>query len=117
MGKVGNPRNHAIVIEASGLDGLIKALRKSGYATIGPKARDGAVVLEEIASADELPLGLVDDQQPGAYRLSKAKKPAYFDFTHGAQTWKRYLFPAKEKLWTAQKTAKGFEVQTEVDAS
>ena len=108
--------SQARVVEATRLDSLIKALRKSGYKTIGPKARDGAVVLEEIASADELPLGLVDDQKPGAYRLSKAKKPAYFDFTHGAQTWKRYLFPPKEKLWSAQKTAAGFEVQAELDA-
>jgi len=108
--------SQARVIEATRLDSLVKALRKSGYTTIGPKARDGAVVLEKFSSADELPLGLVDDQQPGAYRLSKAKKPAYFDFTHGAQTWKRYLFPPKEKLWTAQKTAAGFEVQAEVDA-
>ena len=108
--------SQALVIEADRLDSLIKALRKSGYKTIGPKARDGAVVLEEISGADELPLGLVDDQQPGAYRLSKAKKPAYFDFTHGAQTWKRYLFPPKEKLWTAQKTDNGFVVETEVNA-
>jgi len=108
--------SQALVIEADRLDSLIKALRKSGYKTIGPKARDGAVVLEEISGADELPIGLVDDQQPGAYRLSKAKKPAYFDFTHGSQTWKRYLFPPKEKLWTAQKTDNGFVVEAEVDA-
>jgi len=108
--------SQACVIEASRLDSLIKALRKSGYKTIGAKTRDGAVVLEEISSADEMPLGVVDNQKPGAYRLSNAKKPAYFDFTHGAQTWKRYLFPPKEKLWTAQKTDNGFEVQGEVDA-
>ena len=108
--------SQALVIEADRLDSLIKALRKSGYKTIGPKARDGAVVLEEISGADELPIGLVDDQQPGAYRLSKAKKPAYFDFTHGSQTWKRYLFLPKEKLWTAQKTDNGFVVEAEVDA-
>jgi len=106
----------AVVVKSDRLDSLIKALRKGGYKTIGPKAQDGAVVLEEITSARELPLGLVDDQQPGSYRLSKAKKPAYFDFTHGSQTWKRYLFPPKEKLWTAVKAAKGFEVQSEVDA-
>ena len=108
--------SQALVIEAGGLDSLIKALRKSGYKALGPKARDGAVVLEEISGADELPLGLVDDQQPGAYRLSKSKNPAYFDFTHGAQTWKRYLFPPKEKLWTAQKTDNGFVVETDVNA-
>lgn len=105
------------VIEArAGLNALLKLLRRDGYQTIGPKARDGAVVLEDISTADELPLGLVDDQQPGSYRLSKAKTPAYFDFTHGAQSWKRYLFPAKEKLWSAQKTAKGFDVQSAIDA-
>jgi len=106
----------SVVIKASQLDGLIKALRRSGYQTIGPKAQDGAIVLEPIFGADDLPLGLVDNQKPGAYRLSKAKKPAYFDFTHGAQTWKRYLFPPQEKLWTAVKTDAGFEVRSDVDA-
>lgn len=108
--------SQARVIDANRLDSLIKSLRKSGYKTIGPKARDGAVVLEEVSAADDLPLGLVDDQKPGEYRLTNAKKPAYFDFTHGSHTWKRYLFPPKEKLWTAHKSDHGFEVQSEVDA-
>lgn len=105
-----------VVMAADGLDGLIKALKRSGYAAIGPKAQDGAIVLEPISGAADLPLGLVDDQEPGNYRLSNAKKPAYFDFTHGPQSWKRYLFPAKEKLWTAVKTKSGFDVQSEIDA-
>lgn len=106
----------AIVIQAAQLDDLLKVLQKDGYVTIAPTARDGSVVLEEISSSAQLPLGLVDDQQPGAYRLSKAKKPAYFDFTHGAQSWKRFLFPAKEKLWSAHKTDAGFKVDAPVDA-
>lgn len=104
------------VMPAARLDALLKALRHDGYLTIGPKAQDGAVVLDEIAGAAQLPLGLIDDQEAGAYRLTKAKTPAYFDFTHGAQSWKRYLFPPKEKLWTALKTATGFQVQAPVDA-
>jgi len=106
-------QSQAVVIAATQLDNLIKALRRSGYTTIGPRVQDGAVVLEPISGADELPFGLVDEQNPGAYRLTKADKPAYFDFTHGAQAWKRYLFPSKEKLWTAIKTKTGFEVQAQ----
>jgi ferredoxin len=121
MAKVGDRVQAAVgsvaVIDAGeGLDALLKVLQRGGYRTIGPKVRDGAVVLEDVSRADELPLGLIDDQQPGQYRLSQAKTPAYFDFTHGAQSWKRYLFPPKEKLWSAQKTNKGFDVQNDIDA-
>lgn len=106
----------AAVIPAAGLDGLIKALRRRGYQTVGPRARDGAIVLEDVMSADELPFGLVDEQDGGAYRLAQAKKPAYFDFTHGAASWKRYLFPPKEKLWTAHKSAQGFHMEAGPEA-
>jgi formate hydrogenlyase subunit 6/NADH:ubiquinone oxidoreductase subunit I len=116
MAKVKNAKAASFVIQADALDGLLKLLHLDGYQTIGPKVRDGAVVLEPITAAVELPLGLIDDQSPGSYRLSKAKVPAYFDFTHGAQSWKRYLFPAKEKLWSATKTANGFDVHADVQA-
>lgn len=116
MAKADGGSSTALVIAVDQLDVLIKALRRSGYKTIGPKVQDGAIVLEPVSGADDLPFGLVDDQQPGSYRLNKAKKPAYFDFTHGSQTWKRYLFPPKEKLWTAVKTDKGFEVHADVEA-
>ena len=116
MGKKSNATAVAVVIEAGVLDTLIKTLRRSGYQTIGPKVQDAAIVLDTIKGADELPLGMVDDQQPASYRLSKAKKPAYFDFTHGAGIWKRYLLPPKEKLWTASKTDVGFEVHPDTDA-
>jgi len=116
MGKKSNATAVAVVIEAGVLDTLIKTLRRSGYQTIGPKVQDAAIVLDTIKGADELPLGMVDDQQPASYRLSKAKKPAYFDFTHGAGIWKRYLLPPKEKLWTASKTDVGFDVHPDTDA-
>lgn len=110
-------KSGAVLLSATdGLNALLATLRRSHYRTVGPKVRDGSVVLEDIETADALPLGWVDDQEAGTYRLTKASTPAYFDFTHGAQSWKRYLFPAKEKLWSVQKTNTGLVVDDEVDA-
>lgn len=114
-------KNAPVLLSATvGLNSLIAVLRHAGYRTVGPAARDGAVVLQDISDANDLPLGLLDDQKPGAYRLSKAKTPAYFDFTHGSQSWKHFLFPPKEKLWSAQKsntkTGGTFAVESTVDA-
>ncbi|MCW8916110.1 MAG: 4Fe-4S dicluster domain-containing protein [Magnetovibrio sp.] len=105
----------SVIIGADQLDRLIKALSGLGYQVIGPKLEDDAVQLLPLTGADELPLGVVEEQAPGTYRLKPAKTPAYFDFTHGAHTWKQYLFPPKEKLWSASKTPKGLVIDDSMD--
>ncbi len=42
-------------LERADLDRLIQAMRADGRQVIGPTVRDGAVILDEIATADELP--------------------------------------------------------------
>lgn len=105
------------VIPGEALDTLIKALKRSGRQVIGPKVRDGAVMLDPISGASDLPLGLIETQEPGSYRLEQKKKAGYFDFTHGPETWKRHLFPPREKLWSATQNSrgKGFTITPEDD--
>ena len=67
------------------LEVLISALRERGYIVIGPVARDGAVVYDEIASASELPTGLRDRQAPGAYRLEQTGSSRAFDVVNGPE--------------------------------
>lgn len=105
----------AAVISADSLDDLIQTLRRQRYDVIGPTVADDAIVLAPISGADALPLGWVEDQQPGRYRLKRAKKAGYFDFTHGAQTWKRYLFPPKERLWTATRSKASFTIEHDAE--
>lgn len=45
------------VLDKDGVDALICALADLGRTVIGPTARDGAIVLAEIAGGDELPYG------------------------------------------------------------
>ncbi|MFC1672727.1 4Fe-4S dicluster domain-containing protein [Pseudomonadota bacterium] len=106
------------VIPGEALDTLIKTLKRSGRQVIGPTVRDGAVMLDPIDGASDLPLGLVDSQEPGSYRLEAKKKAGYFDFTHGPETWKRHLFPPREKLWSAARNSrgKGFTITPEIEA-
>jgi len=97
----------SFVIPCAALDTLIKTLKRSGRRVIGPTVRDGAVMLEPIAAAADLPLGQVEIQEPGAYRLESKKTAGYFDFTHGPQTWKHHLFPPRDRLWSVTRGAEG----------
>ncbi len=45
------------VIDAAGLAELVSALIDRGYRVVGPTVSDNAIVLAELESADELPLG------------------------------------------------------------
>ncbi len=105
-----------ILIAAEALGDLIRILQDSGYQVIGPRVRDGAVVYEPVSALKDLPLGLVDYQQPGAYRLEKKRNAGYFSFTLGPHTWKRHLFPPSALLWKATRDTDGFTIKPEADA-
>jgi formate hydrogenlyase subunit 6/NADH:ubiquinone oxidoreductase subunit I len=77
---------------------------------IGPAVQDGAIVLRELASADELPFGWGVELAAGSYRLRRRADGAAFGHAAGPQSWKRFLHPPREKLWSATRTADGFEV-------
>lgn len=45
------------VLDRDGLAALVRVLKRRGRTVIGPTVRDGAIVLEELESADALPYG------------------------------------------------------------
>jgi sulfhydrogenase subunit beta (sulfur reductase) len=98
------------VLARSDFGALLALLKAEGYAVIGPTARDGAVVYEEIESENELPVGLSDEQSGGKYRLVPSGDGALFGYSTPVQGWKAHLFPAKQKLMTAEKAGDGFRV-------
>ena len=73
------------------------------YKLIGPTVRDGAIVYDELQSAADLPIGWMDEQDPGFYRLKRRPDNAYFGYNLGQHSWKRFLFPPREKLYSIQK--------------
>ncbi len=98
-------------LDAAGLQALLDALRARGYRSIGPRVRDQAIVYDDIASVADLPRGWTDDQEGGRYRLARRGDDALFGYAVGPHSWKRFLHPPVQKLWSA--TRVGDEVHVE----
>ena len=97
-------------IDVDGLQALIGALATRGYKVLGPTVRDGAIVYDEIEGVADLPAGWTDGQDAGRYRLERREDDALFGFAHGPQSWKRYLHPPMQTLWTAKKDGEGLKI-------
>lgn len=99
-----------LVIDQEGLNSLIATLRARGYTTIGPVVRDGAIVYEEVQSVADLPQGWTDEQAAGRYSLQRRADHALFGYVVGPHSWKRFLHPPQQRMWSAERTADGFRV-------
>ena len=97
------------VIDLDGLHALVGVLRDRGYCVVGPTRREGAIVYEEIASADELPAGWTEIQEAATYRLERRDDEARFGYPVGPQSWKRWLLPARMRLWQARRDDEGHD--------
>ncbi|MEZ6061341.1 MAG: 4Fe-4S dicluster domain-containing protein [Planctomycetaceae bacterium] len=94
------------------LQSLIAALADDGYQVIGPKIDQNAIVYEEIFSADDLPRGWTDRQEPGNYRLERRNDDGFFGYVVGPHSWKRFLFPPLTTVATADRTENGWTLAT-----
>ncbi|MGI0131883.1 MAG: 4Fe-4S dicluster domain-containing protein [Thermoplasmata archaeon] len=101
------------LLERAEFGAFLGALGSSGYRVIGPTVRDGAIVYGDLREESDLPIGWTDRQEGGTYRLERRDDGALFGYNVGPHSWKKYLFPSHEKLWTARRTATSFEVTPE----
>jgi len=102
------------VIEPAALDTLVSVLAARGFRVLGPSVRDGAIVYDDIASRDDLPIGWTDVQEPGSYRLERRAVEALFGYAVGPHSWKQFLFPPRTRLWQAHRDGnRGFTVEEE----
>jgi sulfhydrogenase subunit beta (sulfur reductase) len=101
------------VITLQGLDELVSALRARGYEVVGPTVRDGAIVYDELESADDLPAGWTDVQEPGRYRLVRRDDEARFGYAVGPHSWKQFLFPPRVSLWRSRRNGDGLDIDAE----
>ena len=90
------PTGSFVRIGKSDLSMVISKLRRLGYRTIGPRLSDGAIIYDDVNSVEDLPIGIVDRQDGGKYRVEQDDKGAYFDYVVGPHSLKGYLFPAHE---------------------
>lgn len=95
------------LLELPDLQRLIESLKADGHVVVGPVVRDGVVVYDEIASVDEMPAGWKDEQGAGSYRLSRRDDAALFAHIPGAQTWKRFLYPPRQRLFQTRRGEDG----------
>jgi sulfhydrogenase subunit beta (sulfur reductase) len=103
------------VLDREGLEALIGDLRRRGYRVVGPTVEDRAIVYTELEDAAALPEGWTDEQDGGTYRLRRRDDAALFGYASGPHSWKRYLFPPRELLWRAERSARSFEVSEPSD--
>jgi sulfhydrogenase subunit beta (sulfur reductase) len=99
------------VLPANGLQALIATLVQRGYTVLGPREQNGAIVYGEVASTQDLPTGWKDRQEAGRYRLEPREDGAFFGFAVGPQSWKSFLHPPAQTLWTAHKSPDGFTIE------
>ncbi|MGB9663788.1 MAG: 4Fe-4S dicluster domain-containing protein [Ignavibacteria bacterium] len=101
------------IIDIHEFDNLIKKLKEKGYKTIGPTIQNGAIIYSEINSSEDFPIGFTDVQKPGFYRLEQTDNGAYFNFVVGPQSWKKFLYPSIQKLFTIYNQNNKLEIERE----
>ena len=101
------------VVQADALQSILLALRERGFRVLGPTVRGGAIVYDDLESADELPIGWTDEQAPGSYRLAPREDAARFGYAVGPHSWKQFLFPARLRLWRARRDDNGLAIEPE----
>jgi sulfhydrogenase subunit beta (sulfur reductase) len=99
--------------DRSDFPSFLNAIHAGGYRIVGPTVRDGAIVYGEIREESDLPIGWTDRQDAGTYRLERRPDQALFGFAVGPHSWKKYLFPSHERLWTGTRADGAFSITAE----
>lgn len=99
------------VLALDGVRALFELLAAEGHTVIGPTRRDGAIVLDELSSPDELPVGWGDVQRPGSYRLVERGDEALFGYVVGPHSYRRFFQVPREQLVQLRRKGRGFEVE------
>ncbi|WP_425587274.1 4Fe-4S dicluster domain-containing protein [Streptomyces mexicanus] len=92
-----------MVMGKDGMAALVDILARRGYTVVGPTVRDGAIVLAELESADQLPYGWGVELEAGRYRLRERPDGAAFANAAGPQSWKTFLHPPRVRQWSADR--------------
>jgi ferredoxin len=75
---------------------LLSVLVEDGYDLIGPTVQDGAIALDRINGVEDLPRGVRETQGPATYGLERTADERLFDWAHGPDSAKKFLFRASE---------------------
>ncbi len=98
MVAVESPPRRRCLDPRTGLQALLDVLTAAGYRVVGPVVRDGVIAYDDIGVETDMPSGCTVDQQPGRWRLHQGDGPLRFSWTPGAESWKRFVFPARSEV-------------------
>lgn len=101
------------IIDKKSLDKLFQSLTSKGFEVIGPTDQNNAITHETLKSLSDLPIGWTDRQAAGTYRIFKHNHGALFGYVVGPHSWKRFLYPAAQRLWEAEKDGNCFKIVEE----
>ena len=105
------PIGSFVRVEKPDLQSVVDRLQVLGYRTIGPQVRDGAIVYDEMDSVEQLPIGIVDWQDGGQYRLAPHSTASYFDYVVGPHSLKNYLFPPRETVLHCERSGGDWQMR------
>jgi len=111
MAESSGERSEARWLPRAEFQRLIDALRDSGHRVLGPTLREGALVLDDVASVDALPVGWRDEQAPGRYRLAESGGDELFGIVLGPGGLKALTFAPREPLLQIEMDAGGFRAE------
>jgi sulfhydrogenase subunit beta (sulfur reductase) len=104
------PVGSRLFLPRSAFEELFAVLRAEGYSVVGPKLADGAICLQPIASAAEMPHGTRDCQDGGSYRLEEGDPDLLFEYVVGPNGPKKFFFPAQLPLFQFHVNGERFEL-------
>ena len=103
-------------IERAAIDVLFSALERREFKLVGPKVQEGTIVYDELHTPAELPVGWIDEQDNGQYRLKRGSNGALFGYVVGPQSWKKFLYPPATRLWSATRKGKDKTLEMATDS-
>jgi len=98
----------ALHLAKPGLQNLIDLLWRQGYRVLGPVARNGGIVFDEVRRIADMPIGMREEQQPGRYRLVPGVDGEIFGVVNGPGSLKPSFFAPEEPLVEIRREKRGF---------
>lgn len=103
------------MLPKSDFNQLFDVLHPLNFKVVGPHSKDGAIIYETLENTDDLPIGIIDHQNPGEYKLESTKQNTFFAYTVGPHSFKKFLDPPRRQLMSLQKRGNQIEIQTPID--
>ena len=92
-------------------DAFLGALSADGRRVVGPTLRDGAIVMDDLAGPETLPIGLTLVGTPGRVRVQPLPdgpgRARAFQYTVSGDGFKRFTFPSRVEALTTDIAADG----------